>query len=201
MDGKTALFWVLSGVALVSAMQLILAKNAVKAVLSLVLSFFSTAGLWLLLEMEFLAMSLVLVYVGAVMVLFLFVVMMIDVETESLKSGFTRHLPLGACLSVLLVVGLVYALSAPQFPAANIALSALPSTPLVGSQVKALGEVLYTQFLYPLEIIGLLLLVAMVAAISLTFKGRRAGNKAVPAHEQVRVQKKARLSLVKGLQP
>lgn len=192
------LFYVFAGLALVSAMQVILAKNAVRAVLSLVFTFFATAALWLLLEIEFLAMTLVLVYVGAVMVLFLFVVMMLDVELASLKEGFARHLPLGGSVAVLIVVGIVYAISPKQLPWQNLA---FPAAGMEGepSQVKALAEVLYVQYLYPLEISAMLLLVAIISAISLTFKGKRGHNKAIDPSEQLKVDKKDRVRLVRDV--
>ena len=192
------LFYVFAGLALVAAMQVILAKNAVRAVLSLVLTFFATAALWLLLQIEFLAMTLVLVYVGAVMVLFLFVVMMLDVEIASLKEGFARHLPLGGCVAVLIVVGIVYAISPKQLPWQNLA---FPAAGMEGepSQVKALAELLYIHYLYPLEISAMLLLVAIISAISLTFKGKQGQNKAIDPAEQLKVTKQDRVRLVKNV--
>ncbi|MEY3183149.1 MAG: hypothetical protein RLZ35_1134 [Pseudomonadota bacterium] len=205
MNGETSLasglFFVFAGLAIVSALQVILAKNAVRAVLSLVLTFFATAAMWLLLEIEFLAITLILVYVGAVMVLFLFVVMMLDVEMSSLKEGFARHLPLGGCVSVLVVVGIVYAITPQQLPWKSLRFP-LPENGLPEvSQVKALGELLYVNYLYPLEIAAILLLVAIVSAISLTFKGRRTNNKAIDPSDQISVKKADRLQIVKGVEP
>jgi len=190
----TIVFYVFATVAVLSAIQVVIAKNPVRSVLSLVLTFFATAVLWLLLELEFLAITLVLVYVGAVMVLFLFVVMMLDVELATLKAGFTRHLPLGGCVAVLVVVGLVYAVSPKEFPLSQ-QLNLIEQGPNY-SHVKALGEVLYTQYLYPLELAAILLLVAIISAISLTFRGRRRSKSQDPA-EQVSVSKADRLRLVK----
>lgn len=197
---SSGLFFIFAGLAVVSASQVILAKNAVRAVLSLVLTFFATAALWLLLEIEFLAITLVLVYVGAVMVLFLFVVMMLDVEITSLKEGFARHLPLGGCVAVLIVVGIVYAVTPQQLPWKNVHFP-MPENGLPeASQVKALGELLYVQYLYPLEISAILLLVAIISAISLTFKGKKPQNKAIDPGEQIDVKKADRLQIVKGVQ-
>lgn len=194
------LFYVFAGLALVAATQVILAKNAVRAVLSLVFTFVATAALWLLLQIEFLAMTLILVYVGAVMVLFLFVVMMLDVEVASLKEGFARHLPLGGCVAVLIVVGIVYAISPKQLPWQNLT---FPAVGIGGepSQVKALAELLYVHYLYPLEISAMLLLVAIISAISLTFKGKRAQNKAVDPDEQLKVNKADRVRLARHVTP
>ena len=164
-------FYFFSTMALLSATMVIVSKNPVRAVLSLIVSFISMAALWLLLEAEFLAITLVLVYVGAVMVLFLFVIMMLDIELASIREGFSKFLPLGICVSVLVVLGLVAAVgpedfglqkySAPVPHAANF------------SNIEVLGELLYTQYLYPFEIAGVLLLVAIVAAIRLTFRGKQ----------------------------
>lgn len=198
---SSGLFFIFAGLAIVSATQVILAKNAVRAVLSLVLTFFATAAMWLLLEIEFLAITLILVYVGAVMVLFLFVVMMLDVEMASLKEGFARHLPLGSCVAVLIVVGMVYAITPQQLPWKDLHFP-LPANGLPEvSQVKALGELLYVQYLYPLEISAILLLVAIISAISLTFKGRKPQNKAIDPSEQIDVEKTERLRIVKGVAP
>lgn len=194
MNWQAGLFYLFAFMTLMSAIQVVIAKNPVRSVLSLVFTFFCTAVLWLLLELEFLAIALVLVYVGAVMVLFLFVVMMLDVELATIKAGFTRHLPLASCVAVLVVVGLVYAVTPKTFStgmAAN-----LPQQGPHYSQVKTLGELLYTQYLYPLELAAILLLVAIISAISLTFRGTRRRKQQAPA-KQVAVTKSDRLRLVK----
>jgi NADH-quinone oxidoreductase subunit J len=204
MQGNTMsiLFFVFAGLAIAAASQVILAKNAVHAVLSLVLTFFASAVLWLLLEIEFLAMTLVLVYVGAVMVLFLFVVMMLDVELASLKEGFARHVPLGGCVAVLVVLGMVYAMTGQQLPWQDLGFPGLKADSLAhSSQVKTLGEALYTHYLYPLEIAAVLLLAAIVSAISLTFKGKKSQNKAIDPHVQISVSKTDRLQVIKGVRP
>lgn len=176
-----------------SALMVIVSKNPVRSVLFLILCFFATAGIWILLEVEFLAITLVLVYVGAVMVLFLFVVMMLDIEIASLKEGFTRHLPLGICVAVLVMIGISFAIGTKKFSVSHLV---PPSHPASYSQVKELGLLLYTQYLYPFIVAGVLLLVAIVAAISLTFRGNR-GSKAPIPDWQVKVQKKDRLRVIK----
>lgn len=187
------LFYVFSAMALASATLVIVSRNPVQAVLFLILTFFSMAGIWMLLEAEFLAITLVLVYVGAVMVLFLFVVMMLNVEEAALASGFTRYLPLGVCVSVLVLVSLAYALG--KEPLGFNKVFDLPSQAAGTSQVKRLGELLYTQYLYPFEIAGVLLFVAIVAAISLTFRGRRAKKTPYPS-DQMKQVKTDRLKLI-----
>lgn len=187
------LFYFFSALAIFSAGMMIVSRNPVRAVLFLVLTFFVTGGLWLLLEAEFLAITLMLVYVGAVMVLFLFVVMMLDVEVSELRSQFTRYLPIGLCISILVCAALIYAIGGEIFDVQSIK---VPSPrPSDYSHVKVLGELLFTRYLFPFEVAGILLLVAIVAAISLTFRGRRASKTPLPS-EQIKVSKKNRLRLV-----
>lgn len=188
------IFYTFSGLAVLSGSQVIFSKNPVRAVLFLVLTFFIMSGIWLLLEAEFLAMTLILVYVGAVMVLFLFVVMMLDVDLATVRSGFTRYLPLGLLVSLLVVAGLIYAVTQGQF--GNEHFKTPEPSPATYNQVKQLGELLYTYYVYPFEIAGILLLVAIVAAISLTFRGKR-GSLAIDPEKQVQVTKKDRLRIVK----
>lgn len=190
---QQAVFYVFAGLALFSASMVIISKNPVKAVLFLVLTFFTTAATWLILEAEFLAMILVLVYVGAVMVLFLFVVMMLDIDFATLKAKFTHYLPVGICVPVLLIL-LVYKVGSDDF--GHEAFRSVVSFSGEVSNVRQLGELLYTQHLFHLEIAGLLLLVAMVSAICLAFRGPQA-RKTQKAHEQVQVKKADRLKIVK----
>jgi NADH-quinone oxidoreductase subunit J len=187
-------FYLFSSIAILAASMVIISRNTVRALLCLVLTFFAASGLWILLEAEFLAVTLVLVYVGAVMVLFMFVVMMLDVELATIREGFTRYLPLGLCVSVLVVVSLVYAINSKNIGQAFVQSSAVHATEF--SNVKQLGELLYTHFLYPFELAGILLLVAIVAAISLTFRGHR-GRIALPPEKQILANKQSRLRLVK----
>lgn len=194
---ENATFYFFSCLALISGLMVIIAKNPVRAVLSLILSFVSMAALWLLLEQEFLAITLILVYVGAVMVLFLFVVMMLDIEGTSLREGFAKFLPLGICVSVLVVLGLVTAVGPEEFGLQKYKEPLLHTENF--SNIEALGEVLYTRYLYPFEIAGVLLLVAILASISLTFKGERKEriqNKAIDPARQNQVSKKDRLQVI-----
>lgn len=194
MTLELILFYFFSAITLLSAIMVIVAKNPVRSVLSLIITFFSMAALWLLLEAEFLALTLLLVYVGAVMVLFLFVIMMLDIDFAALRSGFTRYLPIGLCVSVLVIVGLITAVGPETFGIKHF-VSPTPNPPDF-SNVQALGTLLYTEYLYPFEIAGFLLLVAIIAAISLTFRGRRF-NKALNPAVQVQVTKSERLKIVK----
>ncbi len=177
----------LFAIALISASSsVILVKNPVKAALSLILAFFASAGLWLLLEAQFLAISLVLIYVGAVMVLFLFVVMMLDVKSPSEK--FPRHLPLGIMVGVLLVWGLSKGFNQDKF---LVPFKAFADT----SDAKTLGLILYSNYLVAFELAGIILLAAIVAAISLTFRGRRRRQMVSP-DDQVTVNKEQRIRLI-----
>jgi len=194
MSIEQSIFYLFSGIVVLAAGMVIFSKNPVKAVLFLVLTFLATAGLWMLLEAEFLSVTLILVYVGAVMVLFLFVVMMLDIELASIREGFARFLPLGIAVAVLVVIGLMYAVGSRNF---GLDIVALPAPHAVEfSNIKNLGILLYTRFLYPFELAGVLLLVAIIAAISLTFRGSR-GSLAPNPSAQVQVRKEDRLRLVK----
>ena len=169
MDVKTALFYVFSAVLLFAAFRVITARNPVYAALYLVLAFFQAAAVWILLKAEFLAISLVLVYVGAVMVLFLFVVMMLDINIDSLRAGFWKHFPLAATVGAIIALEMAAVLlggfrtgEEPRtLTAAQAAQAAAPNT-------KELGKLLYSQYLYPLEVAAVILLVAIIAAIALT---------------------------------
>lgn len=189
------LFYFFSALTLGSAAMVILAKNPVRAVLFLVLTFFSMGGLWILLEAEFLAMTLVLVYVGAVMVLFLFVVMMLDINIAALRSSFIRHLPIAIAVSVLVVLALVTALLKSNWALESA--TVMNSKIATYSDVKQLGELLYTQYLYPFELAGILLLVAIVAAISLTFRGHIGNRRMQDPSQQIAVNKQERLRIIK----
>lgn len=192
LEIKQIIFYALVFIALIAALSVILSKNAVRSVLSLILCFFATGGLWILLEMEFLAITLVLVYVGAVMVLFLFVVMMLDIEIAEKKESFIRYLPLGLGVALIVMAGLIYAVKTENLKLPVHA----PHHPESYSQIKELGSLLFTEYLYPFEIAGILLLVAMIAAISLTFRGSRK-TKTPLVDAQVKVTKEDRLSILK----
>jgi len=188
------LFYVFAAVLVVAAVGVITARNTVHAALFLVFAFFNSAVIWLLLEAEFLAIVLVLVYVGAVMVLFLFVVMMLDVNVAQVREGFTRYAPLGLIIAALVVAEIgsvvwVKHLGAAAAPAASAAAADYSNT-------RALGELLYTKYLYPLELAAMLLLLAIVAAIVLTMR-RRAGLKAQDIAGQVAVRARDRVRIVK----
>jgi NADH-quinone oxidoreductase subunit J len=189
------LFYFFSLVLVGAAVGVITARNPVHCALFLVLAFFNSAVLWLLMEAEFLAIVLMLVYVGAVMVLFLFVVMMLDVNIAALREGFTRYAPLGILVAALVVVeigSVVWVKSlggaAPE-AAASVAVEGYSNT-------RALGELLYTKYLYPFELAAVLLLVAIVAAIALTMR-HRVGMKAQDIPGQVSVRAKDRIRIVK----
>lgn len=194
MSFTMIVFYVLSAILLFSAFRVITAKNPVHAALWLVLAFFTSAGHWLLLEAEFLAISLVLVYVGAVMVLFLFVVMMLDINVEQLREGFWRHFPLAATVGLIMAAEMALILAAPQTRLADYA----PAAPLAAdaSNVKQLGLEIYTTYLMPFELAAVLLLLAIVAAIALTQRERKDGKYVDPAR-QVEVKAADRVRVVK----
>lgn len=190
---ESLIFYFFSTLAVASASMVILSKNAVRSVLYLIFTFFCMAGLWMLLQSEFLAIVLVLVYVGAVMVLFLFVVMMLDIEAPIAQGALVRYWPLGLLMSGLLLSVMVFIVGKHHFGIAAFPLP--PALPSDYSHVKALGRVLYTDFLVPFEVAGTLLLVAMIAAIGLTFRGTRS-VRTQRADEQIRVTKHERLRIV-----
>ncbi|HXF07690.1 MAG TPA: NADH-quinone oxidoreductase subunit J [Candidatus Acidoferrales bacterium] len=190
---QIVLFYAFSAVLIGAALAVITARNPVHSVLFLVLAFFTSAALWLLIEAEFLAIVLVLVYVGAVMVLFLFVVMMVDVDLATLREGFNRSLPLGMGVVVLVVLELSVVLSAERFSSPG---GAFPLGPAGESNIRALGEVMYTQYVYPFEIAAVILLVAIVAAISLTMR-RRAGRRVQNPGLQAQVRPEDRIRIIK----
>jgi NADH-quinone oxidoreductase subunit J len=188
-------FYVFSLVMLAGAVMVITVRNSVYAALSLVLTFFSAAALWMLLEAEFLAIILVLVYVGAVMVLFLFVVMMLDINMEPLKEGFIRYLPAGIAVAVLMAVELLLVvLSRGRFEEEAYPIPA--PGPVGYSNTKAVGEWLFTNYLLAFEVAGVVLLVAIIAAVALTLRQRTGGHRQNPSL-QVRVQRDERVRLVK----
>jgi NADH-quinone oxidoreductase subunit J len=203
MDVRTALFYLFSVVLIFAAFRVITARNPVYAALFLVLTFFQAAGVWLLLRAEFLAISLVLVYVGAVMVLFLFVVMMLDINVDALRAGFWKHFPLAATIGALIALEMAAVLMGgfrpteePRaFPAAAQA-AAAPGAVAQYSNTKELGRLLYTEYLFPLEIAAVVLLVAIIAAIALTLRQRK-DSKHIDPSIQVRVRARDRMQVVK----
>jgi NADH-quinone oxidoreductase subunit J len=190
----TLLFYAFGALVVIAAVGVFTARNPVHCALFLVFAFFTSAVIWLLLEAEFLAVTLLVVYVGAVMVLWLFVLMMLDIDVTKLKQGFTRYAPLGILIALIVIaqIGLVVW-------ARNLGLEpATPPTPKPAgySNTAELGELLYTQFLYPFEVAAVILLVAIVAAITLTMR-RRPGQKVQDINRQVAVRAKDRIRIVK----
>ncbi len=199
MDIRTGFFYLFSALLLFASFRVITARNPVYAVLFLVLAFFQAAGLWLLLKAEFLAISLVLVYVGAVMVLFLFVVMMLDIDVDSLRAGFWKHFPLAASVGVLIALEMAAVLMGGFRPEEARPVPAVAQAAAQGvqySNTKELGKLLYSQYLYPLEVAAVILLVAIVAAIALTLRKRKDSKHTDPS-QQVRVRASDRLRMVK----
>jgi NADH-quinone oxidoreductase subunit J len=183
-------FYLFAGILVGSAFMVIAVKNPVHAVLFLILAFFSAAGLFVLLGAEFIAMILVVVYVGAVMVLFLFVVMMLDVDFAELRAGFLKYLPVGATVGVLLLVELIFILGA-WVTAPDIA-SQSPSPPVSQmSNTAALGQILYTKYVYLFEAAGLILLVAMIGAIVLTLHHKEGVRRQSVARQVARTREMA----------
>lgn len=203
MDFKTGFFYLFSLVMLFAAFRVITARNPVHAVLYLILTFSQACGVWLLLQAEFLALVLVLVYLGAVMVLFLFVVMMLDIRIERLQQGFWRHAPLALGIGALIAIEMGVVLFG-GFRDQAVAETVQTVAPAVGhvvqlSNTRELGMLMYTEYLYPLEIAAVILLVAMIAAIALTLRQRK-DVKFVDPSDQVRVRAGDRLQIIK-MQP
>jgi NADH-quinone oxidoreductase subunit J len=188
------LFYAFAAVLVASGLGVITSRNPVHSALFLVLAFFTSAAIWLLLEAEFLAIVLVLVYVGAVMVLFLFVVMMLDVNIEELRKGFTRYAPLGGLVAIVMAAEIINVIWVKRLGQQAIAGS--PPMPVDYSNTKALGEILYTKYVYPFEIAAVILLVAIIAAIVLTMR-RRSGLKLQNISRQVAVRSRDRVRIVK----
>jgi NADH-quinone oxidoreductase subunit J len=193
MNTTTALFYVFAAALLGAAFGVITARSTVHAALYLVLAFFSAACVWMLLRAEFLAIALVLVYVGAVMVLFLFVVMMLDINTDSMRLNFWRHFPLAGLVGALIALEMTLVLrggfdlaQAKPFSAAELQLG----------NSRQLGVEIYTNYLYPLQLAAVLLLVAIIAAIALTLRARK-DSRHVDVSQQLRAKKADRVRLVK----
>ncbi|MDH4167716.1 MAG: NADH-quinone oxidoreductase subunit J [Gammaproteobacteria bacterium] len=189
------LFYVFGAILVLTALGVITARNPVHCALFLVAAFLNSAVIWLLLDAEFLALTLVVVYVGAVMVLWLFVVMMLDVDVEKLRQGFTRYAPLGALIALVVAaqIGLVVYVRKLGLDDAD---AVVVSRPEGYSNTQELGHLLYTQYLYPFEIAAVILLVAIVAAITLTMRDRP-GQKVQDIGRQVAVRAQDRVRIVK----
>ncbi len=194
MTYTTAIFYFLATILVLAGLRVITARNPVHAALFLVLAFFTAAGLWMLLEAEFLAITLVLVYVGAVMVLFLFVVMMLDINLEQLREGFWDYLPLAGFVAAMLMVEMALILGSRHF---GLEVMGTPAPhPADYSNTKELGRLIYTDYVYAFELAAVILLVAIVAAIALTLR-RRKDSKYIDPAEQVKVKRNDRLRIVK----
>ena len=190
---QAILFYVFSSILLVAALGVIFSKNPVHSIMFLVGAFFQSAVLWLLIEAEFLAIVLVLVYVGAVMVLFLFVVMMLDINVEEAKSSIAKYTPFGLLIAGLMIVELMQVI---KLRSANQTLQGFSINPPGYSNTESLGSVLYTEHVYAFEIASVILLLAIVAAITLTMR-KRPGLKAQDIAKQVAVDPKDRLKIIK----
>jgi len=197
MDVKTGFFILFSAVLLFAAFRVITARNPVHAVLFLMLAFAQASAVWLLLRAEFLAIVLVLVYLGAVMVLFLFVVMMLDIKIDQLRQGFWRYLPLAATLGALVVLEMAAVLLSGFRVSDEPSVAQVIGQPVVAvDNAKELGILLYTEYVYPIQVAAVILLVAMIAAIALTLRSRK-DSKAIDPSLQVRVRAADRLRIVK----
>lgn len=187
------IFYISSTLMIVSALLVTCSRNAVRAVLFLVLSFFSGGTLWLLLQAEFLAVTLVVVYVGAVMVLFLFVVMMLNIETDAKQKKFTTYLPLGILIALAILAQMILAILNMR----ELSGAVVPNTVLVtNNNIADLGRVLYTEYVFAFELAAVILFVAIVAAITLTFRGRKPNTKGQKIAEQVEVKRNDRIRLI-----
>jgi NADH-quinone oxidoreductase subunit J len=192
MEVQTVLFYIFSAITIGSALRVITARNPVHSALFLVLTFCSAACIWLMLAAEFLAITLVLVYVGAVMVLFLFVVMMLDINTDRLREGFWRNAPVALAVGVIVVLELaavIWSRLAKPLPPVELE----PGAP---GNTQQLGELLYTEYIYPVEIAAVILLVAIIAAIALTLRSRKDSRYNDPS-AAVRTRAADRLRVVK----
>ncbi len=192
MDAKSFAFWAFSFVLVLAALRVVTTRNPVHAALYLVLSFVTASGIWVLLQAEFLAITLVLVYVGAVMVLFLFVVMMLDINLDAMRAGFWKAFPVAALVGSIVIIELAYVILNTFNTQASAAPKVLPGT----SNTKVLGTLIYTEYIYAVELAAVLLLIAIVAAIALTLRQRKDSKTNDPS-KAVRVKAADRLRIVK----
>jgi NADH-quinone oxidoreductase subunit J len=189
MTVETVTFYVFSAILVFAALRVVTTRNPVHAALWLVLCFFSAAAIWLLLQAEFLAIALVLVYVGAVMVLFLFVVMMLDVNFDSLRKNFRSYIPVGATVGILVLIEMALVVFS-----SRVSGDVAPPAP-TGSNTRALGKLIYVDYVYPFEIAAVVLLVAIIAAIALTHRTRKETKHQDPG-QQVKVRRQDRVRLL-----
>lgn len=194
MSFQEIIFYLFSLTLLLSAGAVVVARNTVHSALFLVLTFFTTSAIWLLLEAEFLAITLILVYVGAVMVLFLFVIMMLDVDLAKLKEGFIQYLPVGVLVVLIMSAEMIMVVGSSKFGTASYPLPVPKAADY--SNTKDLGSVLYTEYVLQFELAAVILLVAIIAAITLTMR-RRPNTKYQSPAKQVMVKKDDRLRIVK----
>lgn len=194
MSVEAVVFYFFAAALIFAASMVITVRNPVHAALFLIMSFFASAGLWLLLEAEFLAITLVLVYVGAVMVLFLFVVMMLDINLTVLREGFARYLPVAFIVALMMMVSLGLVVGKQNF--GLDAVGPAEKAPASYNNTEALGQVLYTDYVFPFEIAAVILLVAIIAAIALTLRPTRQ-TKAPKPERQVAVRREDRIRIVK----
>lgn len=191
MDFQTSVFYFLSAILIFASLRVITSRNPVHAALHLILAFFTCGGIWALLQAEFLAIAIILVYVGAVMVLFLFVVMMLDINIDRVREGFWNYLPLGATLGVLMAgeMALVLGSKYLQVPAADVMI------PAGVSNTKSIGALMFSDYVYPFELASIVLLVGMVAAIVLTYRGPKKSKYTNP-NQQVFIKAKDRVRVI-----
>jgi NADH-quinone oxidoreductase subunit J len=194
MTTEQFIFYAFSIILIIAATMVITVRNPVFAALALVLAFFTSAALWMLLEAEFLALTLVLVYVGAVMVLFLFVVMMLDINLTVLREGFAKYLPFGLVVAIIMLAQLAVVVGPEHFGLEQFASPAAKAADY--NNTKVLGLVLYTDYMYPFEIAAVILLVAIIAAIALTMR-KRLKRQTVSPEQQVQVKRNERVRMVK----
>src|SRR5688500_3677801 len=193
MTFQIFIFYFFAAILIFAALRVITARNPVHSALFLVLAFFTSAAIWIQLQAEFLAITLILVYVGAVMVLFLFVVMMLDINLARLREGFWSYLPLGGVVALLLVAEMVIVLGGRYAGFRDMPVP--PRLPEGYSNTKELGRLIYTEYVYPFEIAAVILLVAIVAAIALTLRRRKVSRYVDPA-SQVNVRRQDRVRIV-----
>ena len=197
MDIQQSIFYAFSAVLLFAAFMVITTRHPVRGIMFLILAFFASSLLWILLEAEFLALVLVFVYVGAVMTLFLFVVMMLNVEVLPGRKGIARYLPAGILVAGVLITLMLQALGVKHFGLEDY--PAQPLHPADYSNIKALGDVLYTQYVLPFELSAVILLVAIISAINLAFRGRRQNNKLQNIATQIAANKGNRLRIIANM--
>jgi NADH-quinone oxidoreductase subunit J len=186
----TICFYLFSAILVFAGLRVVTSRNPVHAVLNLVLAFFTAGMIWMLMSAEFLAIAIVLIYVGAVMVLFLFVVMMLDINLDKMREGFWRYLPVGLVVATIMVAEMAFVLNGRYFRSADVQAPAIVDPSL--SNTRELAKIIFTDYAYPFELASIILLVAMIAAVMLTYR-RREGSRAIAPSEQIAVKAKDRL--------